>query len=266
MPCRGRISLVFIPLAVLIAAFGARYAAASSTGAAGTFTLAAQLPVKYPPTACPPGTPNSIECFARTGSQMIPGLGNVTEAYPYVVDGQPAGCGGDEVRVLPATVHLSVAGKGEIELRVHGSGCIARVPPAPVQGVETFTIRGGSGRYAGASGEGTITHVSYGPPDWGGTDTWSGTLVVPGLEFDLTAPVITGARTRTVRARRGKKRVRVKYTVSARDEVDGAIRAACRPSSGSWFKVGRTRVRCSATDTSGNESTATFIVRVRRAR
>jgi hypothetical protein len=68
------------------------------------------------------------------------------------------------------------------------------------------------------------------------------------------------------RAPRGKKRVRVKYAVSARDDVEGAIRAACRPKSGSWFRVGRTRVRCSATDTSGNESNATFIVTVKRTR
>jgi hypothetical protein len=229
-------------------------------------TLAAELPVKYPPTACPPGTPSSIECYARTGSEIIRGLGNVTETYPYFVDGLPAGCAGDEVRVLPATVRLSVGGKGEFELRVQGSGCLGRVPPNPVQGVETFTITGGSGRYAGASGTGMITHVSYGPPDWAGRDAFAGTLVVPGLDFDLTAPVMTGARNMTVRAPRGKKRIRVRYAVSARDEVDGAVRAACRPRSGSWFRVGRTRVRCSATDTSGNESTAAFIVNVKRAR
>jgi hypothetical protein len=262
---RGRISLLLIPLVGLLAAVGARHAVASQLGP-GTFTLAAELPVRYPPTACPPGTPSSIECYARTGSEIIRGLGNVTETYPYFVDGSPAGCAGDEVRVLPATVRLSVIGKGEIALRVQGSGCLPRVPPAPVQGVETFTITGGSGRYAGASGGGTIAHASYGPPDWSGRDTWSGMLVVPGLDFDLTAPILTGVRNRTVRAPRGKERVRVKYAVSARDEVDGAIRAACQPRSGSRFRIGRTRVRCSATDTSGNTSTGAFIVTVKRAR
>lgn len=262
----GRISLTLVLLAGLLASVGATYATASQSGATGTFTLSADLPVRYPPTTCPPGTPSSIDCFARTGSEIIRGLGNVTEAYPYLVDGSPAGCGGDEVRVLPATVRLSVTGKGEIELRLDGSGCLARVPPNPVEGVETFTVTGGSGKYVGASGGGTIRHVSFGPPDWGGRDTWSGTLVVPGLEFDLTAPVVTGARNKTVRAHRGKKRVRFKYTVSARDAVDGARPVDCRPKSGSWFRVGRTRVRCSAADTSGNESKATFIVVVKRAR
>jgi hypothetical protein len=259
----------------VVAAVGSRHATASVLGAVrasngplantGTFAIAAQLPVRYPPKACPPGTPTTIECFSRSGSATIRGLGTVTESYPYTVDGLPAGCTVDQVRVLPATVHFSVAGKGEIELRVDGSGCLLRLPPAPVQGVETFTITGGTGRYAGASGGGTIAHVSNGPPIWSGRDTWTGTLLVPGLDFDLTAPIVT-ARDRTVRAPRRKKRVRVKYTVSARDEVDGAIRAACQPKSGSWFRVGRTRVRCSAMDTSGNESRTTFLVTVKRVR
>jgi len=262
----GRIFLILVLLAGLLASVGATYAMASPSGAAGTFTLSAELSVRYPLTTCPPGTPSGIECYARTGSEAVRGLGNMTETYPYFIDPAPAGCGGDEVRVLPATVRLGVAGKGEIELRLSGSGCLARVLGNPVQGVETFTVTGGSSRYAGASGGGTISHVSTGPPGYSGNDTWSGTLVVPGYEFDLTAPVLTGARNKTVRARRGKKRVRVKYIVSARDAVDGARRAACQPKSGSWFRVGRTRVRCSAADTSGNESKATFIVVVKRAR
>lgn len=278
MSREGSIALCLIPLLGLLAAVGARHAAASVSGAAGasngrlaladtgTFTLAAELGVRYPPKACPPGTPSSVECFARMGSATIRGLGNVTESYAYFVDGSPAGCAVDEVRVLATTVRLSVAGKGEIELRVDSSGCLRRVPPEPVHGEETFTVTGGTGKYAGASGGGTLATVSNGPPDWSGKDTWTGTLVVPGLDFDLTAPVIKGVRNRTVRAPRGRKRVRVTYTVSARDDVDGPIRAICRPRSGSWFRVGRTRVRCSATDTSGNESTATFAVTVKRAR
>ena len=261
-------------LLLAVAAVGSSHATASGPSAVrgsngplantGTFAIAAELPVRYPQKPCPPGTPTTIECFSRSGSATIRGLGTVTESWPYTIDGVPVGCAVDQVRLLPATVLLSVAGKGEIVLQVNGSDCIDRRPPAPVQGVERFTISGGSGRYAGASGGGTIAHVSNGPPVWPGRDTWTGTLLVPGLDFDLTAPVVT-ARDRTVRAPRGKKRVRVKYAVSARDDVDGAIHAVCRPKSGSWFRVGRTRVRCSATDTSGNASRATFVVTVKRA-
>ena len=261
-------------LLLVLAAFGARHAAASLSGSiaapkgplvrTGTFTLSTEVPVRYPGKACPPGTPETIECFARTGTLTIRGLGSVTEVYPYTIDRASPGCGVDQVRVLPATVLLSVAGKGEIELRLDGSGCLDRIPPAPVQGVETFTVAGGSGTYASASGAGTLAHVSTGPFDWLGRDTWNGTIVVPGLNFDLTAPVLTGARNRTVRAPRRKKRVRVRYAVSAQDDVDGTLPATCLPKPGTWFRIGRTRVRCSATDTSGNESKAAFVVTVKR--
>lgn len=263
---------LFLAVVLALAALGARQAAASSRGASsgplaetGTFALSAEVVVRYPPKACPPGTPDTIDCFSRSGRATIRGLGAVTESYPYTIDAAPTGCAANQVRVLPATVLFSVAGKGEIELRLDGSSCLDRIPPAPVQGVERFTVTGGSGRYANATGEGTIVHVSTGPIAYWGRDTWTGTLVVPGLDFDLTAPVVT-THNRTVRAPRRKKRVRVRYTVSARDDVDGAIRAACRPKSGSWFRVGRTRVGCSAADTSGNESRATFLVTVKRAR
>jgi hypothetical protein len=86
-----------------------------------------------------------------------------------------------------------------------------------------------------------------------GHDTWSGTLVVPGFEFDLVPPTITGAADTRVRAPRKAQRIRVRYHVSARDDVDGAVPVACKPKSGSFFRVGRrTIVRCSATDTSAN--------------
>jgi HYR domain len=230
----------------------------------GTLTFKAELRVTYPPTACPAGAPNTLECFTRTGRGIIRGLGSVEESYAYVVETLPGGCDPEPVRVLPGTASLGVPGKGEIEIRVAGTGCLSRVPPNPLRAEETFTITAGSGRYAGASGGGTIAHVSNGPPGWSGVDTWTGTLVVPGLSFDLTAPMLAGARNKTIRVPARLKRVRVRYTLTARDDVDGALPVTCEPRSGSWFTVGRTRVRCSAVDTSGNESKAAFAVTVKR--
>jgi HYR domain len=93
-----------------------------------------------------------------------------------------------------------------------------------------------------------------------------GTLSVPGLEFDVSPPVLKGIVSKTVRAPRGAKRMRVRYNVSARDEVDGAVRASCRPKSGSRFRIGRTVVNCSATDGSGNMATARFRITVKPRR
>ncbi|MGN6800116.1 MAG: HYR domain-containing protein [Gaiellaceae bacterium] len=153
-----------------------------------------------------------------------------------------------------------MSGKGVIDIQVNGSGCLPFNPPLPVKGAETFTVTGGSAEFAGASGAGTIKHLSNGPGALG-RDTWSGTLGVPGIEFDLTPPRITGAAEKRVRVPRNAQRIRVRYHVSARDAVDGAVPVTCRPKSGSFFRVGRPAVVwCSATDTSANTQTARFVV------
>jgi probable HAF family extracellular repeat protein len=55
----------------------------------------------------------------------------------------------------------------------------------------------------------------------------------------------------------------VEYTVSATDTVDPSPIVNCGPASGSVFPIGRTVVRCTATDASGNRSpSATFRVTV----
>jgi len=132
---------------------------------------------------------------------------------------------------------------------------------------QSFTVTGGTGIYAGASGSGMATRALV-QTDQGaaGRETWTGTLTVPGLEFDLTPPTITGAAAMKVRAPRRATRVRVIYHVSATDAIDGPLAAACRPRSGSRFRIGRTRVRCSATDRSANTATARFTVTVTRRR
>jgi hypothetical protein len=128
---------------------------------------------------------------------------------------------------------------------------------------ETFTVTGGSGIYAGASGSGTVTTASFGPPSFTGNDTWSGTLVVPGHEFDLTAPHIDGAISRVVRAPRRATGVRVSFAVTAADDRDGAVPVVCLPRSGSRFRIGRTTVTCTATDQSANAAKASFSINVR---
>ena len=92
------------------------------------------------------------------------------------------------------------------------------------------------------------------------------TLVVPGLEFDVVAPAMTGARSKTVRAPKGAKRIRVTYNVTASDIVDGRVPVTCVPRSGSRFLIRRAAVRCSAADSSANTSSAKFIVTVRMRR
>jgi len=244
--------------AVGIALTCATLAPLASGRATGTFSLDVAIPMASTPGSCPPGSPPDADfCAARTGSWAIRGLGQVSETYTFFVKE------GDCDRVFETRVRLEVAGKGELQLAVerYGGECVS----SALNLSRGFTITGGSGIYAGASGGGAVNHrFSYTMSGSAGSDTWTGTLTVPGLEFDLTPPTITGATSKVVRVPRKAKRVRVKFSVAAADLVDGARPVACKPKSASRFKIGRTTVRCSATDTSENTQTAQFAVTVRR--
>jgi large repetitive protein len=55
----------------------------------------------------------------------------------------------------------------------------------------------------------------------------------------------------------------VMFTAAANDNADGPLTPVCSPASGSTFGLGTTTVTCTATDSRGNSSTATFHVTVR---
>jgi hypothetical protein len=74
------------------------------------------------------------------------------------------------------------------------------------------------------------------------TDTTRPDLTVPS-DITTTNPVVT-------------------YTATATDIVDGSITPVCTPPSGSTFEIGTTEVVCTATDSSLNETTASFFVTV----
>jgi hypothetical protein len=268
--CRRRVHRL-LAIAAALAVVGVAAAAVSrpvmanafARSDSGTLTFKADITGFYPPTACPVGTPSSVECFARAGTGVIRGLGTVRESYPYFVQDSPSGCELGYVQVLPTTVRLTVAGKGEIEIRLGGTGCLERQPPLPLRGDEAFTITGGSGKYAGASGEGTLSHLSYGPDAYSAVDTWAGTLVVAGMNFDLTPPTFSAATDKIVRAPKHAQRRRVSFNVTAQDDTDGPVPVSCRPKPGSYFTLGRTTVHCSTADSSANTATARFVVTVK---
>ncbi len=234
----------------------------------GELALQATLSVRSDPAACPPGTPpEADECFSRTGGGVIPGLGMVSEAYMFIVDTNSPSCVDGDL-LLASVGKLAVTGKGEIAVALAAPPDCYLPAETVQQARQPFSITSGTGRYIGASGSGTVQHDTHlsGGGGSSGNDTWSGTLAVPGLDFDLIPPAISGAVAKSVRAPRGKKRVRVVYRVTARDDVDGAVPVTCRPRSRSWFKIGRKTVKCSAADTSGNATSARFTVTVRARR
>lgn len=214
---------------------------------------------------CPPGTLAVADCLRSVGEGSIAGLGRVMVTYFKVLPNDGSSC----FIVHNNTALIEVEGKGTLELSKRGRSCASRPPPRE-DGPFEFAIASGSGRYAGATGR-LVYRSSVGPASFPchcgkARDTWTGTLIVPGLDFDVTPPVLTGAVSRTTHAPKGAKRARVRYAVTANDAVDGSVRVVCNPHSGSQFKVGRTGVTCSAADSSANKGVARFTITVRPRR
>jgi HYR domain len=260
IPClqhKRRILVLTIGALALVAAVAATTGRATRTAQTGSLTLSAPLTVLSMLIACPPDAPPTATiCVTRTGGGLVHGLGRVTETYTFFAHD----CGGS-YRMLETSARLEVEGKGALQVALDRDD---QCRPSFFVANRPFRITGGSGLYAGASGGGTLAHNHR--FDGRGNDTWAGTLSVSGLEFDVEPPTINGAVGKTVRVARRAKRVRVTYRVTASDAVDGPVSVACVPRSGTRFKVGRTTVKCTASDSSANVKTARFTVTVKRRR
>jgi hypothetical protein len=257
--------LTVVLLAALVAAgFGIVESWGATVRASGTLELRGTLRLVSNQSSCPLPNTTAGVCAARTGTGLVSGLGSVSEAYAFLADIDLPACGVGSGKTQAYPVSLVVAGKGEIHASLaEGATCVGN-ERVRIQ-AQRFTITGGTGAYAGASGSGTVERTLGADTAIGriGTETWTGTLVASQVDFDVTRPTLTGAANKTVRAPEGAKAARVRFTVVARDAVDGARPVTCKPRSGSPFKVGRTQVTCTARDTSGNAASARFTVTVR---
>jgi hypothetical protein len=233
-------------------------ATASPTVAAGTLDFQARFKMISTGTPCPSGTPSVgvVECFKRTGTGSVPGLGGVSIDYVWSFGLGAPTCPSDLAKPLAMTGRLIVAGKGELHFALApGAQCVNLEPVRNEP--QDFTFTGGTGVFQSGSGKGTAARALGGGV---GTETWTGTLTAPEVEFDVTSPKLIGATPKTVRAPKGARRVRVTYAVTASDDKDGPVPVSCKPRSGSRFPVGRTVVTCSATDSSANTGNASFRV------
>lgn len=266
---------MIVALAVLLVALsGVGMAATGGAGSVkamraetGKLTFHGELAWSGQTLDCPAGIPDSVTCRVHRGSAVVPGLGTVSERYFFLNEAGPPACHG-ALAVVGLRGTFTVERKGTIEFEAAASPDCMPPEQRVTLHFPSVTITGGSGIYAGASGTGTLTKLLI-PGGFGGAlgkDTWDGTLLVAGLAFDTTAPVLRGAIAKTVVGPRGAKLVRVTYRVSATDETDGAVPASCMPRTGSRFKLGRTVVSCSASDDSGNTASARFTVTVRARR
>jgi hypothetical protein len=256
----GVLAVAFLSVVVLA---GAGPAGAGGMRAAATTTLqlaGANLRGPFPLADCPQGASQGARCWALAATGTVRGLGAVSQSGVLVINAPDTACA-----TFQSTPVLTVAGKGTIDLSTStpAGGCIDEsAASGAVAATQALTVTGGTGAYAGASGSGTVKIT--GNVLVSQTDTLNATIVAPSANFDLTPPAINVASGKTVRAPKGKNRVRVHYTVTANDAVDGTVHATCKPVSGSYFRIGRTRVTCIATDSSANIALARFTVTVKR--
>lgn len=82
-------------------------------------------------------------------------------------------------------------------------------------------------------------------------------MVVDTIPPTILAPSVISTTTTSTK---GKI---VRYRVRARDNRDGKVGVVCNPHSGSFFRLGRTRVTCRAHDRAGNRAVKRFVVLVR---
>ena len=258
----GRRTMVVLATAAGAVLVSLVTAPSSAPSAAGSLNLRGSLQLVSDGVECPSEVrSDATECFARTGKGALSGLGSVSEAYIWVLREGPPKCPSSLAKPLATMGRIVVAGKGEIRFALaDGAKCVPFGLSRENQ-PQDFTVTGGSGIYEGVSGSGTVERA-FGATSTG-IERWTGTLLAPGTEFDVTPPKLNGATPKTVRAPKGQKRVRVTYTVTASDSVDGRVPVTCAPRSGSRFPLGRTRVTCTATDKSANTGTASFRVTVR---
>lgn len=247
-----------VRLAALASILGLAATLTASSGAApaGSLALTSSFVFKWgQPATCPAGVDPSVSsCLPQTAQTVvIRGLGAVSVSNLVVITETPLG---SNCWLWRMTGLLSVAGKGDIAFAASDPGC-QKQSTATL----SYTVTGGSGKYAGATGSGTLVIPTFTESNFTGVQAWSGILDVAGLEFDTTAPVLHGAVSKTVKAKKGAV---VRFAVTATDAVDGSVPVVCKPRSGSRFKVGRTTVKCSAADSSGNAASGSFKVTVKR--
>lgn len=261
-----RVAVVTVALCGMVGTSAAQASSGTARAPAGSLSFAGELGMRGQPGVCPAGTPSNLGCYPRSGEGVIPGLGKVTQSWVLVLDGAAPGCPDGTFVSQKTTVRLTVLGKGEILLALGGlSSCLDT--DDVVNHSAPFAVAGGSGVFTGVSGSGTVTHEgTYVFSGSKGTDTYTGTIVVDGHEFDLTPPVLAGVANRAEAAPKGATRTRVRFAVTAQDQVDGRLAVTCTPKPRSLFRLGRTKVGCSASDTSGNTASTTFSVTVKARR
>lgn len=264
---------LMLGLAVVQCLVLAASAAGAGTRAVDALSLHGVFTLSISGVSCPSGSAQGAVCYGVQGRATIRGLGRVTEQHTIMIVGSVDGPGTHCAIMSFSPAVFAVAGKGAIDSSMAvAAGC---------NGIPTgFTVTGGTGDFAGVSGSGTFVPSIVQAEHWadpddsdpdtddilGGAwrwDTWTGSLNAPAYSFDLTPPVLKGAVSKTVLAAKRARHVRVRFKVQASDAIDGRVPVTCKPRSGDLFPIGRTHVKCTASDSSANTATARFTITIK---
>lgn len=228
-------------------------AAPGSVREGPTLVFDVSIVSKFVETTCPPGLSKGTECFRYNAGKIVSGLGRTSLAWNETIN-RTGSCG--IWKILDGSW---ITPKGTIPFSGTSEGCpsVNEGTGATVQIMFAPGSSGASGTATAKFGQAHISAIKTEPVRWGGT------LAIPNVTFDTTPPEIAHVANKVVKMDRGH-RGRAFYKVAARDAIDGLLKTKCRPRSGSFFPIGRTRVTCSATDTSGNAASTSFLVIIKR--
>ena len=192
-----------VAMTVVVAGAGTQVTTATATSATSDLALKAKLSLTSMNGACSSGAGRRVRsahrlglvrAWSRDGEVRVPGRPRAARMCTKRRHGS---------RLLEP---LRRSGEGRDPLharrgRVHGQQGIYNETQA-------YSITGGTGIYAGAAGSGTVERNlgEEGSAGRKGPETWTGTLSVPGLDFDTTRPTFTGATNKTVEQRRAPRR------------------------------------------------------------
>ena len=237
-------------------------ATASTTFVAATLSLRGTQRLISPLVTCPPeAPPDAIECRDRTGSGSIPGLGSVSAIYLWSFGAGSPPC--------PGFHEASRDDREACRRRERRTPLRTRTGEPSASGPSTKRAAGlhdhrRHGYLPRGIGERQGRRACNRRGHWGGDVDGDARRPRTRVRRDVTHTERRNIEDRACSQRR--KRVRVTYNVTASDGADGQVPVTCDPRSGSRFPIGRTIVRCSATDSSGNTANASFRIIVRATR
>src|SRR5689334_14324736 len=125
---------------------------AGSTVATGTLEMNASLHLDVNGLCKPVGI--ATDCHSRDVSGAFRGLGRVTGSYDFEMDLRSGACASHVGKALSYPIRLEVAGKGAIDVVTTETACADLV--SVTTQTQAFTVTGGTGIYAEASGTGTL--------------------------------------------------------------------------------------------------------------